>query len=117
MNRTIASFSLITMLFLSTCAFAADFPAGSFNYQNATVGQVLPIYKELSGLELVVDSRVKNVRHWINWKSTEALSKAEATKRIEKELLEQAGVIITHLDDKRASVTCNDALTITKTKN
>ena len=98
MNRTIASVSLITMLFLSTCAFAADFPADSFNYQNATVGQVLPIYKELSGLELVVDSRVKNVR-------------------IEKELLEQAGVIITHLDDKRASVTCNDALTITKAKN
>ena len=35
-------------------------------------------------------------------------------KLIEKAMLEQAGIVITHLDDKRASVTCNDALPIPK---
>jgi hypothetical protein len=39
-------------------------------------------------------------------------SRAEALKFMEKTLLEQAGIVITHLDNKQLSVTYNDALPI-----
>jgi len=44
-------------------------------------------------------------------------TKAEALKLMEKALIEQGGVVITRLDDKRASVTYNDALPIAPPSN
>ena len=102
--------------FLCACSFAADEPKVTLGLKNAEVQQVLPVYKAMSGLDLVVDSRVKSVRWPVTLQSSEALPKAEATKLIEKALLEQAGVVITHLDGQRASVTHNDALAVTPAK-
>jgi type II secretory pathway component GspD/PulD (secretin) len=102
--------------FLCACALAADEQKVTLGLKGAEVQQVLPIYKAMSGLDLVVDSRVKTVLWPVTLQSSEALPKAEATKLIEKALLEQAGVVITHLDGRRASVTHNDALAIIPAK-
>jgi len=107
---------LLAIAFLCACGLAADEPKGTLNFKNAELQQVLPIYKALSGLDLVVDSRVKTVRWPVTLQSSEPLSKAEAMKLIEKALADQAGVVITHLDGQRASVTYNDALAITPVK-
>jgi type II secretory pathway component GspD/PulD (secretin) len=92
----------------------ADEVKGMINFKNVPVAQILPIYKSLSGLELVVDSRAKRVSSPVTVAATSPLSKAEAERLIEKALLDQAAIVITRLDDKRASVTYNDALTTTR---
>jgi hypothetical protein len=46
--------------------------------------------------------------------SKNEIPKSELMKSIERDLIEQAGIVITRLDDKRASVTYNDALPITQ---
>ncbi len=104
-------------LLLATMIQAAEGPTATLNISNAEVRQVLPIYKEASGLELFVDSRVTMVHSAITLKSTEPLSKAEIAKRIEKALLHQARVVVTRLEDRRASVTYNDALPLAPVKN
>jgi hypothetical protein len=77
---------------------------------------VLVIYQAISQLELIVDSRAKEVHPLIIYhvKFGKAFTKSEALKLMEKTLLEEAGIVITHLDDKRASVTYNDAIPIKK---
>jgi len=143
MNRIVLP--LLTAVFVALPAFAADESVGSLDFKNAGVDQVLPLYKSMSGLELCIDSRVKKLGFTINLRSpaplTKAeavkqldsrvkkvgftvdlrssapLTKAEAVKQIEKALLEQACVVITRLDDKRASVTYNDALPIAPPSN
>jgi hypothetical protein len=110
MKRTVLP--LLAILFVALLAFAANEPQGTLDFKGAQVEQVLPIYKAMSGCELFVDSRVKTVPASINLRSSQPLVKAVAIKRIEKALLEQARVVITRLDDKRASVTYNDALPV-----
>ena len=75
---------------------------------------VLVIYQAISQLDLIIDSRAKEVNPRIVYhvKFEKAFTKSEALKLMEKTLLEEAGIVITHLDDKRASVTYNDALPI-----
>src|SRR5690349_15035961 len=109
MKRTLIA--ALTTFLLAAAAFAAEEPSATINFKNADVDQVLKVYKTLSGLELVLDSRIKTVHSTINLQTSESLKKAESIKRIEKALLHQAGVVVTRLDDKRASVTYNDALT------
>jgi hypothetical protein len=82
---------------------------------NTTVRAMLAGYKRVTGFELVVDPRVTNVTLRITFE-VEANGKAEYRKLMEKVLLEQAGIVITQLDDKRVSVTHNDALPITPSK-
>lgn len=108
---------IVASLYLCVCSRAADYPAGSVNLKNATAQQVLPIYKAMSGLELLTDSRIKTVHISITLVSPKVNSKAELVKLIETALREQSGIIITQLDDKTASVTYNDALPIQKAKN
>jgi hypothetical protein len=69
----------------------------------------------LAGVELVTDSRVRTVHHHITLQA-KADAPAQGAKLLEKALLEQAGVVITCIDDKRVSVTYNDALPITQTE-
>jgi type II secretory pathway component GspD/PulD (secretin) len=107
---------LLTSLSLAAMTLAAEGPTQTFNFTNAEVKQVLPVYKELTGLELFVDSHVAMVYSPITLQSSEPLSKAETMKRIEKALLEQARVVVTHLDDRRVSVTYNDALPVVSVK-
>ena len=90
---------------LTFAAVAADEPKGGINFKNAPLSQVLPIYQALSGYQLVESSDVKKLNRTITLETPATLSKAETLKLMEKALLEQAGVVITRLDDKRASVT------------
>ena len=99
----------------SLCSFSAEVaaPPGNIYLKNVEVLKVLDIYKALAGLELVTDSRVATVRHPITL-ITATIAKDKAVKLMEKALVEQAGVVITRLDDKRTSVTYNDALPISQ---
>ena len=102
------------LLVAGLCSGATAAP-GAIHFTNAEVSQVLPIFRDLTGLELVIDSRAKSVRYTITLEA-KAAGKDEAAKLIEKALVDQAGIVITRLDDKRASVTYNDALPITQAK-
>ena len=53
---------------------------------------------------------MKGLHPAITFHSYSGISKADALKFIEKALVEQAAVVVTQLDDKRVSVTFNDAL-------
>ena len=70
------------------------------------VSVVLRAYSTLSGKELIVEpsatNQLKTIKMQITY--TNALTKAEAAKAIESELRKQADIVITPLDDKRASV-------------
>ena len=105
---------LASLLVSLSPSFADDAPSGVMNFENVSASEVLTIYKKMSGLELVVDSRAKHVTSPVTFKTTTPLTKAEALKLIQTTLLKQAGIVITLLDDKQASVTFNDALPITR---
>jgi type II secretory pathway component GspD/PulD (secretin) len=109
------TYILLASLLMSLCpSFADDIPLGTMNLENVPASEVLTIYKQMSGLELVVDSRAKHVTSPVTFKTTTPLKKEDALKLIQSALLKQAGIVITPLDDKRASVTFNDALPITR---
>ena len=84
------------------------------NITEADVQRVLPLYHDVSGLDLIVASNVKTVDAdiTVDHPHDKPLKKEEAMKLIETALIQQAGIVITRLDDKRASVTYNDALKI-----
>jgi hypothetical protein len=107
---------LIFFLVAIAIPFAGLTDSGSISISGAdAVKQVLPIYKSLSGAELVIASNVQRVYSTITVDTPpgKQLDKAEAMKLIEKALIDQAGIILTRLDDKRVSVTYNDALKTT----
>ena len=115
--KTLMLILLITIstLRLIPSSFGAEqepLPPGMIDFSGATVPQVLDIYKVMTSLEMITDSRVKTIRSTITLKTERPLTKEQATRLFEKALLEQAAIVITHLDDKRASVTYNDALPI-----
>ncbi|HVV01058.1 MAG TPA: hypothetical protein VHH88_06820 [Verrucomicrobiae bacterium] len=104
--KTISLF-LFAALLLGFQAWAADtgrsWP-GSVNLKNAQVSQILPLYEELAGVELIVDSRAKRVFARVSL-HVEGGSKDQALKSIEKALREQAGIVLTSLDPRRVYVT------------
>jgi hypothetical protein len=81
---------------------------GNVNFMNVPVDKVLDVYKTVTKSELVIASDVRWARHGITlhfYGSPEAVPPL-----IEQALLKQAGIVITRLDEKRASVTYNDKL-------
>ena len=87
-------------------------PPGLLNFAEAPPPVVLDFYREASGLQLVTSSHVSKMSARITIQPAGTVEKAEMLKLVEKALLEQAGIVITKLDDKRASVTYNDALPV-----
>jgi len=108
---------IVITLFMSRLSSFSDdvFPRGAIDIKNAPITQVLALYKDLTGTELVTDSRVKTVKNEVTLVANPT-RRDEAARLLEKALLEQAGIVITRLDDKRASVTYNDALPISQPK-
>jgi hypothetical protein len=102
----------LTTLLLSVCAVSADEPKRTVNFINTPVEKILPIYHELSGLELIESSEVKKLHTAITLRTAVPVSKSDMVKLMEKALVDQAGVVISRLDAQRASVTYNDALPI-----
>jgi hypothetical protein len=93
---------------------------GTLEITEAPVSVLLDVYTHVSGLELVTASNIgqmsSNVvvlpdRHGQDWGGGKFL------REIEKALLDQRGILITRLDDKRVSVTYNDALKVTPIKD
>jgi hypothetical protein len=105
---------LLASLFVMITAFSSDVGKSMLDIKNADPSQVLRIYKGVSGLELIIDSRAKTVAATITLSSLVPMTKEESLKLMESALVKQAGIVITRLDDKRASVTYNDALPITR---
>jgi len=90
-------------------------PRGAIDWKNISVMQALQVYQDLTGAELVTDSRVRKVPHGLSLLANPT-NKSEAVKIIEHALLEQAGVVLTPLGEKRVSVTYNDSLPINPPK-
>jgi len=80
----------------------------SINFVNVQPNEVLDIYKATTKQELVIASDVRLANHHITLHFSG--SAEELARLIEQALLKQAGIVITRLDDKRASVTYNDQL-------
>ena len=76
----------------------------SINFNSVPVAQVLEFYKTVSGSELVAQVDLRFLPGLVTLRPTRPLSKAEAVQTVEQALLEQAGVVIERLDDKRVSV-------------
>jgi type II secretory pathway component GspD/PulD (secretin) len=107
---------LLAGLLAMVCASSAEdetIGTGLMSFNSARDSVVLDIYSKLTGLELAIDPRVKVFEHPVTFRNTEPLTKTEAVQMIEKALLTQAGIVITRLDDKRATVKYNDALPTT----
>ncbi|HEV2696107.1 MAG TPA: hypothetical protein VG347_24675 [Verrucomicrobiae bacterium] len=98
------------ILFLTGCLLAGYFTVlasesrGTMDFTNATLIQVLDVYQKMSGQELAIDSAV-NRNAKLTLRTTNQVTKAEAMKLIEQSVATQAHVVITRIDDKRASVT------------
>ncbi len=109
---------LLASFLVTLCSSSADFPKAVTNimdFEEAQPSLVLSIYEKVSGLEFVVDSHVKTVSSQITLRIVgPPLPKDEILKQMREALLKQAGIVITRLDDKRESVTFNDALPVTK---
>ena len=79
-------------------------------FTNAPVSEVLSFYERISGLKLVIDSRVRTVTYFTTAESSPA-DKEALMKLVEMHLQSVAAIIITRLHDgKTASVTVNDGL-------
>jgi len=83
------------------------------DFDRVPVTDLIDKYQQLTGLELVCDSRARVTSSAITLHTATPLTKDEATKLLENTLLTQASVVIARLDDKRASVTRKDALQTT----
>jgi type II secretory pathway component GspD/PulD (secretin) len=107
---------MATVLLAGLVARAEDSKGvtGVLDFKNVSVSEVLRIYQKLSGVDLVIDSHVRQMDSKITVTTTAPLTKEEVARLIEKTLLKQAGIVVTRLDDKQASVTYNDALPVTK---
>ncbi len=113
MKRTIIF--LVVSLLLPLCSSSADDAkavSAVIEFNGMSASQVLSLYQKFCGHELIVDSRAKAVSLPITIHAFSAppLLKEEVVKRFREAFLEQAGIVITPLDDKRESVTYNDAL-------
>jgi hypothetical protein len=103
---------LFAALCLWVCTVSAQQPQSPLSFINTPVQKILTIYQHFSGLELVQSSDVKKLNKTITLKTNGPVSTADTLKLMEQALLMQAGVVISRLDEHRASVTYNDALPI-----
>jgi hypothetical protein len=108
--KSLLALLIVCLGLVSPSLVAQETKREAINLSNGELHQALPLYKNLSGLELVIDSRVRGLHAHVTFQVPASMSKEEGMKAIEKALLEQARVVVTKLDDKRASVTYNDAL-------
>jgi len=121
LKRWIGLLSILSMIVLiSSYPLLADGTNQTNDYIDKSiktdVQDALRVYKQMSGLELVIDSRAAKIHTPIAFSQAYSAMyrPIDATRYLEKILLERAGIVITHLDDKRVSVTYNDALPVNK---
>jgi hypothetical protein len=111
------------LLCAMSVAVAADpksdetIPRGTFNLNGTSVNQSLTLYALFAGKKLVTSSHALNLKTTITLQPDVDLKLSQAIALLEKAFREQAGVVVTRLDDQRISVTYNDALPITVVTN
>jgi hypothetical protein len=106
---------LLASLLLALTASSADDtkPVSSIiDLKGASPSMIWPIYEKLSGRKLVIDSRAKAMDAQITLRIENVQTTEEVLKQMREAFLKQARIVITRLDDKRESVTFNDALPI-----
>ena len=98
--------TLILALLVAAIAQAQTSPKTSIRTKASSVSRALAVYSKFSGKELVIEPEATNQSKTIkiDFTATNALTEAECAKVIESELRKQADIVITPLDDKRASV-------------
>ena len=118
MKTTSATWTAVLLLSLLPQAFPADTkpvedaPMGALYFKAMDVVQVLPIYAEMLQKKLVISPLVKKVRNTITLGPVNGLTTAEGLRLIEKALREQAGVVITKIDEKTVLVSYDDSLPV-----
>jgi hypothetical protein len=90
-------------------------PVYTLNLHDVEVSRVLDIYTNTTGVALEIDPHCI-FRGSIDFKTLHPLTKDETAKRLEKALKEQAGIVITHVDDKRARVTYDASVRVARPK-
>jgi RNA polymerase sigma factor (sigma-70 family) len=76
-------------------------PAASIQFINTDLAQVLGIYSELAQAQLDLEDKIKSLPALIRFTNTEPVTRAEAIALLDKVLLEQAGVVVTHTESNR----------------
>jgi RNA polymerase sigma factor (sigma-70 family) len=71
-------------------------PAGSINFINTDLRQVLEIYASLAQAKIEMDETVKSLPVLIRFTNDEPVTKLEAIELLDSVLLEQAGIEVTH---------------------
>jgi len=89
---------------------------GTLEITEAPVNGLLDIYTHVSGLELITASNISQMSSKVVV-LPDSHGGGNLLRQIEKALLDQRGIVIARLDDKRASVTYNDALKVTPIKD
>jgi hypothetical protein len=82
----------------------ADVPAGSIDFINADLSQVLRVYEVLANAELLVEQGVQLPRALITFSNRQDLTRTEALRIFEGALREQAGLIVDHQDAKHIAL-------------
>jgi hypothetical protein len=82
----------------------ADVPAGSIDFINADLSQVLRVYEALAKAELLVEEGVQMPRALITFSNRQDLTRTEALRLFEGALREQAGLIVDHQDAKHIAL-------------
>jgi hypothetical protein len=77
---------------------------GPLLFFNTPVQVVLDVYRGLGAQELSIAPSVEKKATRITWNSRHVLNRPEARRKLEEVLREQAGIIITPVDDKHCSV-------------
>jgi type II secretory pathway component GspD/PulD (secretin) len=110
-----------TMVYLAIALIGMGFPhlaasqsLDTINIHDADIGQVLYMYKDLTGKSLLVASNVKRLRIAFTLRVGPDVSRAEVKKILENALIAQAGIVCTELDGERISITYNDAIPVGK---
>jgi len=80
------------------------FAASLIRLQNTDLQTVLDIYADLAGAQLEIDPPVRERQSRVTLETTEPLTRTEAVHLMEKALQEQAGLMATHLDNKRIAL-------------
>lgn len=82
----------------------ADVPAGSIDFINADLSQVLRVYEALAKAELLVEEGVQMPRALITFSNRQDMTRTEALRLFEGALREQAGLIVDHQDAKHIAL-------------
>ena len=88
----------------------------SVDFTNIDAQTIIAVYAKLSGLKPITDLRTKAIHTPISVQAYE-FTQSQQICLVEAGLKEQAGIVITRLDDKRAAVTYDSALPIKKPKD